>query len=140
MPDPLPIPRRLAFRALADALGGQARRLESLTPGRSAGRRGPDAAAGAESKREARLRAARELRVKADVLTGWASDDAACRSDGLDAAILGYLVAISYDHGPALAELREELAEAGRPGLIDGLKSYELLRIVARICEIAEPS
>jgi hypothetical protein len=114
---PADIPRRLVFRALADILGGQARRLEGLTAARSGDRRGPEAAANSERKRSMRLEQSRRMRADAAMLSGWAGEARRCAGRGVDAAVFGYLVAMAYGHGDGLKELRAEVEDLGEAGL-----------------------
>jgi hypothetical protein len=128
---PAPIPRRLAYRALADCLGGQARHLDRLTAGRTLDRR-----PGAEirpSKAHGRGVVSRRLREQADIISGWIADPARYQRPPLDAAVFGYLIALAYNHGEAMPELVAELADLGRPGLLDGLKPYDLIAILERL-------
>lgn len=129
MPDPLPpagIPRRLAYRGLADACGGQARHFEGFA------RRVRTAREPQDLKVHGRLNRAKLLRAQAATLSRWVGDPDRYRG-AIDAAAFGYLVALAYGHAEALAELRAELADQGRPGLIDGLGAADIVEIAARI-------
>lgn len=128
-PTPAPIPRRLVFRALADALGGQARHLEGMSPGRSRARR---ATAGGAAKSGRAMRAAR-LAAQASEFSRWVGDPARYQGAGIDAAIVGYLIALAYGHAEAMVELRAELADLGRPGVLDGVAIDDLITIMERL-------
>jgi hypothetical protein len=92
----LTIPRRLAFRCLADVLGGQARRLRSQTPGRTAGRRDPYAAEHTAAKMPGRLDKALSLASQANRISGWIGDKAAYQGDDLDPIVFAGLVCLAY--------------------------------------------
>lgn len=132
MPDavPLGIPRRLVFRVLADALGGQVRHLEGLP---SQTRRRRPGAAAAVSKQLGRSSRWERLRSQASTFSLWIGDPAHYQGQPIDAAVVGYLVALAYGHSDALAELRAELADLGSPGLVDGTDARDLVEIVRRL-------
>ena len=75
-----------------------------------------------------------ELRARADRLSAWIGDPAVAQGPGLDAAVVGYLAALCYEHAAALPELRAELEDLGYPvGLLGGLGVRDVDQILFKI-------
>jgi hypothetical protein len=128
--NPAPIPRRLVFRALSDALGGQARHFATLGE-RTARRRA--GAVTSEAKAFGRGLRADRLRQQADHVGRWVGDPARYQGPGLDAAVFGYLMALAYSHAEARPELDAEVRSLGLPDLQD-LHNDDIVAIVERLC------
>lgn len=133
MPDaPTPIPARLAYRLCADIITAQVVRLRSRTPGASGRRRGVGAAASAADKLAGRQAHAEQMARESDAMTLLARQEQVT-SPGVDAACLGYLLAWLSGHGEALKELRAELADCDRVGVLDGIPTTDRLRIARTV-------
>jgi hypothetical protein len=127
MPALPPIPFRLAARILADCLGGQARHLSSLTPGRSAGRRGVYAADGSAAKLAGRRANAERMRGQAAQLSGMAGDPSSSHRPAIDAGLLACLVAASYGHGEAWRPIE------ARTGPLDGPAKGDVISVLIEL-------
>lgn len=112
MTAPQPIPRRLVFRAIVDAMNGQALRLRDRLAGGVNPKRGQPPA---PSKIAGRIAQIDRLESQAARIANWLSDDVMCDGPGFDAAVVGYLIAIAYSHMDAFRELRAELSDLGLP-------------------------
>lgn len=131
MPSPAPIPRRLVYRILADALDGQVRHFAAL-PARSQVIRPGSAVA--DSKQIGRDGTIVRLREQSGSIRLWIGDPRRYRGPGVDAAVLGYLVALAYGHSDALPELVAELTDLGHGDLLRDLGARDLVEITARLC------
>ena len=123
------ISRRLAYRALAELLHGQAGALEGRTAGLSGARGGPEARAHAAAKLAARRRKAAELRYQAAELSRRVGAAECYRGPGLDPALLGWLCALALDH----AEARAEIERLAGPGVMEGVDWPDLPMVCDRL-------
>jgi hypothetical protein len=123
------IPRRLAYRALAELLHGQATALEGRTAGRSGARGGPEARAPAAAKLAARRRKAAELRYQAVELSRRVGAPGCYHGPGLDPALLGWLCTLALDH----AEARAEIERLAGPGVMGGVDWVDVPTVLDRL-------
>lgn len=119
MTDPRPIPRRLVLRILADVLHSQLSDLERRT--HDSHRRRPHLDAPPVSTDLGRARRLTLLRNARNTLRQQAAEKETRQGPGMDAAVLGYLIALAYGHTEAFAELDSEYQSMGRPQLLQGL-------------------
>jgi hypothetical protein len=110
------IPRRLVYRALAQALHGQARVVAGRTSERSGDRRSPGAREHAVEKDPKRSRKADDLRIQAGELTRRVGDPRHYQSPGLDPSLLGWLCALAIGYTQA----RGEIERLAGPGVMGG--------------------
>jgi hypothetical protein len=101
------VPRRLAFRIWVACIEAQIRELEGRTPGRSAGRRGPEAAAGTAAKAPGRRDQVAGLSEHARQLHRWIADPEACRGGEVPLETVSLVSALIFGHLNALAPLRQ---------------------------------
>ena len=119
------IPRRILYRTLADACGGQLRHLAEIE--RSPRR--PGHGHPAESKEVGRANRSARLRHLADEFDRRVGDPVYYKRADVPAAAAGLIVALAYGHASALDSLREIAA----PGALDGLIAGDLVAISERI-------
>lgn len=129
--EPARIPARVALRACADALFAEAARLLDRQHG--GGRRGVTAPVPGREAVAARRRAEATELIRLSRLPE------ASTWPGVDAAQLGYLVAWLHGWDAGLVELRAELEEEGRGGLLPPKPhTVETCRLVCGVPDLEE--
>ena len=123
------IPRRLAYRVLAQVLHGQARSVEGRTPRRSGDRRGPYARADAAAKGHDRSDQAAELRYQAQELVRRVGDPQYYHGPGLDPALVGWLSVLAL----GMTDARVEIVRLAPPGSLDGVDWYDVPTVLDRL-------
>lgn len=125
MSDPALIPVRLAYRLCSDTLYSAASRLRNRQgrPGRPT-----DAAKDAARKRNADLweRDSQRLGLISQ------QDGPLLQGEGVDAAVLGYLMAFLAGHADSFREIKAEMADLGVGVDLDPLKG-DLVRLVKAV-------
>lgn len=107
---PKPINRKVALKLAASVLFERARILGTRTSNEAFRRRGHEAASNAASKNAGRTTDISRLRFWANILeTAWQAKKV--EGDGVDAAVLGYLLAVLSGDDKSIPELRAELKE-----------------------------
>jgi hypothetical protein len=123
------IPRRLAYRALAELLHGQAGALEGRTAGLSGAGGGPAARAHAAAQLAARRRKAAELRYQAAELSRRVGAPECYQGPGLDPALLGWLCVLALGH----TEASREIERLTRPGAMRGVDWWDMPIVCDRL-------
>jgi len=115
---PVPVGRRTAIRAATAALFYRAAILRTRTSGAAFRRRGHTAATNAERKAAGRRAEIERLeRWAAQLEAAWQADKVV--GDGIDAAVLGYLLAVLGGDDLSVKELKAELHELDLLALAD---------------------
>jgi hypothetical protein len=123
--EPALVPRRLAFRLCGYLLLGRASEMRSQ-PSRSARRHRPAVA------KPGRDQDAAQMLTDARTILSWTGDDALCAGEGIDAAVLGCLMAWLGGGLGSKAELIAELAAVHGRDVTAGLTWSDVPAVVRR--------
>jgi hypothetical protein len=123
------IPRRLAYRVLAQVLHGQARAVEGRTARRSGERRGPQAQADAAAKGRDRSDQIAELRYQAQELSRRIGDPRYYHGPGLDPALVGWLAVLAL----GMTEVRAEITRLTPAGSLESVDWFDVPAVCDRL-------